>query len=139
MKVRVWITLLFALFVIGCASTYVDRGLSDLLGKNIQLAFNVMGYPDTKQEFGNKTVYIWGHSSSSTMFVPQVATTTGYVGGTTYTANTFGSTLVPINAQAKIKIVADSSGTITNYEWQGNQYGLGVYSNRLKNYSDTLK
>lgn len=136
---KVCLLLLNLLFFVGCASTYVDAGLNDLLGKNINLAFKVMGYPDAKQEFGGDIIYIWGHSSSSTMFVPQVNTTTGYVGSNSFTANTYSNVAVPVNANAKIKIVSDSSGTITGYEWQGNQYGLGVYSNRLKKYSDSLK
>jgi hypothetical protein len=138
MKSKICFTLLLMLLS-GCASTYVDTGLNDLLGKNIRTAFNVIGYPDSQQKFGSDTVYIWGHSSSSTLYVPQVNTTTGFVGGNSFAANTYSNSAVPINANAKIKIIADYTGTISSYEWQGNQYGLAVYSRRLKEYSDSLK
>ena len=133
-------TILAALLVCallsGCATFgQVDAGLKGLRGKNIQTAFDVLGYPSGKQEFGNDTVYYWSVEESSTMLLPTTSTTSGRVGDTSFSGTTTSNQLVPINNSCLIKLVAGKNGVIKNYEWTGNIGGLGRYANRLKNYS----
>ena len=99
----------------GCASQMVTDGLTAMQGKHIQVAFNVLGYPDSKMEIDDETVYLWNHSSKGFLY-------------------SSGST-VPYTQYAKIKIVADKNGNIKTWSWEGNEDGLNFYANTLNKYA----
>jgi hypothetical protein len=48
-----------AIILSGCAASMIEKGLGALEGKDVKGAFNVLGYPSGKQEFGSETVYFW--------------------------------------------------------------------------------
>jgi hypothetical protein len=98
-----------------CASTSVTNGLTALQGKHIDDAVGVLGYPDGKTEFGDDTIYTWGHSSTSVIYS--------------------GFQAVPVHAQARIKIIAGNNGYIKTWEWSGNENGLQRYAGRLGEYA----
>lgn len=145
--------LLACLTLNGCATRSVDKGLNALMWQNVSTAFNVLGYPDGKQEFGEKDVYVWTRVHSRGMVLPQVATTYQNIGpasvsgniGTTPVYGTVGpqtvattsitSQYVPMTSEFLIKLVAErKTGAITNYEWSGNQMGAQEFASRLHNY-----
>ena len=103
----------------GCASTMVTDGLTAMQGKHIQVAFDVLGYPDSKvemgEEMGEETVYLWIHSSQGFLYS--------------------NSSTVPYTQYAKIKIVADKDGYIKTWSWEGNEDGLDFYADSLNEYA----
>ena len=99
----------------GCASTMVTNGLTAMQGKHIQVAFDVLGYPDSKIEVGEETVYLWNHSGQGFFY------SNGYT--------------VPYTQSAKIKIVADKNGYIKTWSWDGNEDGLDFYADSLNEYA----
>lgn len=75
--------LVLCLWLCGCATFgQMERGLNSLQGQNIQTAFDVLGYPSGKQEFGSDMVYYWQVNSTGAVLLPQTSTTSGYVGMT---------------------------------------------------------
>ena len=99
----------------GCASTKVTDGLTAMQGKHIQVACDVIGYPDSKMEMGDETVYLWNHSSQGFLY-------------------SHGS-IVPSTQYAKIKIVADKNGYIKTWSWEGDEDGLSFYADSLNKYA----
>lgn len=97
----------------GCASKMVTDGLTAMEGKHVQVAFDVLGYPDSKLEIGDETVYVWNHTSQ------------GY---------SYFEDSVVIKS-AKIKIVADKNGYIKTWSWEGNEDGLNFYADSLNEYA----
>lgn len=129
------IILLLLIPISGCATFgQLEQGLSYMMGKPETVAFNVLGYPSGKQEFGGDTVYYWAVSSSGTLFVPQTSTTYGSVG----TAPVYGSTTynqaVPVNYSCQIKLVADPNGYLKHWEYNGNLGGCRNYIQRVNAY-----
>ena len=100
------IALLLCLGLCGCATTSMNRGLTAMVGRNIQTAFDALGYPTDKKEFGSDTVYYWSVHEP------------GY----------------DFSNNCLIKLVADKDGIIKTYEWSGNEGGLARYASRLDRY-----
>jgi hypothetical protein len=125
-----------AVLVSGCATFgQLESGLSGLMGRNEREAFAALGYPNTKQEFGGDTVYVWGRSTGGVMFIPQTTTYTGNVGRTPVYGTATSSQMVPVNYNCTIKLVASSSGTLKSWEYDGNIGGCEGYIKRLKAYT----
>lgn len=119
----------------GCVSfSQMERGLESLVGENSQEAFNVLGYPSAKQEFGNDIVYVWSSSQSGTIFVPQTSTTHGTVGTTPVYGSTTYNQAVPVNYNCLIKLIADQDNTLRKWEYEGNIGGCAKYIRRLNDY-----
>ena len=114
-----------------CASTRVTDGLNALMGYPIETAFNIMGYPDAQIDVGSEKVYIWKTSSSSTYYTTQTSYNSGHVGNNAYSGTSTYTVPNTINSHAEIKIIADSTGRIINWDWYGNEYGLERYAGRL--------
>jgi hypothetical protein len=125
-------TLLTAL--VGCATFgQLEEGLNALVGRSESEAFSAFGYPNGKQEFGADTVYVWGRSQNTTMFLPQTQTTTGYVGTTPVYGTTTSTQAIPMNFNCTIKIIVNS-GRIKTWEYDGNMGGCESYIKRLNAY-----
>ena len=119
----------------GCATFgQMDKGLDSLVGQKEQVAFDVLGYPDAKNDIGGATVYIWGRQSTGVYYAPQTRTTYGNVGGTSYTANTTYYAPQVYSAECTIKIIVNN-GIISNYDYYGNLAGCEGFISRLKNYT----
>lgn len=129
--------LLLVSVLVSCAHRTMKQGLPNLVGEDIETAFQVLGYPSGKQQFGDQTVYVWAIDRQQTTVVPQTSTTTGMVGDTPVYGQTTSYQAVPMNAQCTIKLAAGPSGTIQNWEYQGNAAGCRPYANRL--YEEYLK
>jgi hypothetical protein len=120
----------------------MSSGLDALMGQPISKAYQVIGYPDSRLDYGNEIMNVWSTSSSGGMVLPQVANTTiqnPYL-GTSY-ASTMYNSYVPINAEYQIKIISDKkTGIIQNWEGYGNPAGAERYSGRLyRYYESTVK
>ena len=127
--------LALAILVSGCATFgQMEKGLNALQGSNVQTAFDVLGYPSSKQEFGKDTVYYWKVANSGTMLLPETSTTTGYVGMTPVYGTTTYNQAVPVSYNCLIKIITDDRGTIKTWEYNGNYGGCGCYIDRLNKY-----
>jgi hypothetical protein len=126
-KIGLLFTLLGALALGACATFGdMDKGLASLMGQDAEVAFNVLGYPSNKQQFGDKTVYTWVRNQSSTLVTPQtVPSGTGYTTYNTYT---------PVNYNCKITLVANPSGKLVKWGYDGNLGGCGPYIRWLNNY-----
>lgn len=125
-----------AFVLAGCATfSNMEAGLNALMGRPDRQAFEVLGYPTTKQEFGGDTVYTWSVSRSGAIVTPQTATTTGYVGNKPVYGTTTYSQVTPVNYSCTIKIAAGPDGSLKNWEYDGNPGGCGALSDRLKNYA----
>ncbi len=123
----------------GCAFTHMSKGLEALNGRNVEIAFSVLGYPDLKQEFGGDTVYTWNRNRSGTLFLPQTSTTTGKIGAKMVSCTTTQNQAVPVNYNCTIKIATDNDGVIKHWEWSGNQAGCAPYAKKLRKYYKSLE
>lgn len=110
----------------------METGLGALVGQDAHIAFNVLGYPSGKQEFGQETVYYWSISRSGTLIMPQTSTATGWAGTTPVSVTSTQNQFVPVNYTCQIKLVANDSGVLTSWEYEGNIGGCQSYSRRLK-------
>lgn len=157
-RTRIFATIAVPIVVLlsGCAAQQVEKGLQAMVGQPVQTAFNILGYPESKQSFGNDEVYVWTHQRSGGMLLPQVATTSqtygaqtmyGNVGRTpvygnispqTVTSTTLYNQYVPMQGEFTIKIAADSkTGVIKNWQTSGNQMGAQAYAGALGAYGDS--
>ena len=115
----------------------MEKGLAALMDKDVATAFNVIGYPSGKNEFGDKTVYYWSVNTSMTMFLPQTSTTSGTVGMTPFYGTTTYNQAVPINCNCLIKLVANEDGKLIRWEYNGNLCGCNTYIDRLGRYYES--
>ena len=138
MKIKL-LSMLAIVLLSGCASTMVESGLSALTGEHIDVAFRVIGYPDSKQKFGNDTVYIWKTSSMSSYNSFQTSYHSGYVGDTPYSGTSSYSTPQTVHNHAELKIITNSSGIIKTWSFYGNDTGLHRYAGRLNEYAKKME
>jgi hypothetical protein len=127
--------------VSGCTVSHMSSGLDALMGQPISKAYQVIGYPDSRQDYGSEIVDVWSTCSSGGMVLPQVANTTiqNPSLGTSY-GSTVYNTYVPTTAEYQIKIISDKkTGIIQNWEGYGNAYGAERYSRRLYEYYKSTK
>jgi hypothetical protein len=85
-----FVTISFLIPILSGCATFgqMEEGLNALMGNKIETAFDVLGYPSGKQEYGSDTLYIWGRNVSGGLVLPYTATTSGYVGSTSYYGTT---------------------------------------------------
>lgn len=125
---------LIAITLAGCATFgQLEAGLSSLVGRPQAEAVNALGYPDGRQEFGADTIYIWGRSQNTTMFLPQTQTTTGTVGMTPIYATSTSMQAIPLNYNCTIKIIV-ADGIIKSWDYAGNLGGCSPYIRRINEY-----
>lgn len=131
--------LIFAFLSIasGCASfEKTQAGLDNLIGKDVQVAFHLIGYPTFKQEFAGDTVYSWSVNRSGTIMLPHTSFISGAVGSTPVYGTVTTSSPVAINAACTIKIITNKSGVIKAREIEGNYAGCSQYMTVLSEYAD---
>lgn len=131
---RALVALFAALCLSGC-NTFkdMDAGINSLVGQNIDVAFQRLGYPNQEGQLAGKTVYVWGVSrqSNMTLFTPR--TTTGYVGATPFSYTTNTITNVPIREECTLRVFVDPATKLITYsDWEGNIAGCQRYAGRIK-------
>ncbi len=124
----------------GCVTfRHMEAGLEALVGQPETEAFNVLGYPSFKQEFGNDTVYVWQNTNAGTYFMSQTATTTGRIGFDPVRAKTTYVQPIAYSHTCTVKIITDSSSSrIKRWEYDGNPNGCNSYMRRLKSYGQEV-
>ena len=128
---------LFLSIASGCASfEKTQAGLDTLIGKDIQVAFHLIGYPTIKQEFAGDLVYSWSVNRSGTIILPQTSFVSGSVGTTPVYGTVTTSSPVPFNAVCTIKIITNKNGIIKAREINGNYAGCSQYMTVLSEYAD---
>ena len=126
---------LISILILGCTTFgHLKQGLDFMMGEDVSVAFNVLGYPTSKQEFGQDTVYYWSRSGSGILFLPQTSTTYGAVGTTPVYGTTTYNQAVPVNYSCLIKLVADPSGSLKSWEYDGNKRGCKSYIKKVHRY-----
>jgi len=115
----------------------MENGLNALSGKDIRTAFNVLGYPSGKQEFGSNTVYFWSGSRVGEMYLPQTSTTYGTIGTTPFYGTTTSGQIVPVNYSCLIKLITNQNGMIISWEYEGNIGGCAYYIQNLNRYYES--
>lgn len=132
---KVSLLLLVLITVLGCArGAYISGGLSAMQGKDISVAFNVLGYPSGQQKIGSDNVYVWTVNHSSTIHLPQTTTAYGHVnyvpvyGSVTYNQPT------TLHHYCNIRIIAGPNNVIKTWDYSGNNIGCSRYSNALGRY-----
>jgi hypothetical protein len=118
----------------GCVGSMIENGLNALQNKDVRTAFNVLGYPSGKQDFGSETVYFWSFSESGTQFVPQTSTTSGSIGTVPVYGTTTYNQAVPYNYNCQIRLITDKSDRIIMWDYKGNLAGCSHYATRLNDY-----
>jgi hypothetical protein len=109
----------------------MTKGLSALEGQNISAAVNKLGYPQNQETIMGNTVFTWGSSQDVSLPVTTYSTTTGYVGGTSYSGTTANTSYENDNFNCTIQIAVDSGGDIIHTQWSGNIGGCMHYSREL--------
>lgn len=122
----------------------LDDGLEALIGKDITVAFDALGYPDSGVEFNGGTIYLWSNSSTSTRLefdpskplAPPPPTPPRADPQSAYNRTQLYSPFkeVEVHNQGKIKLVADSDGKIIDWEWSGDSKGLEPFRTKLLKY-----
>lgn len=134
-----WILITLCLAITSCVFKALDQGLADLKGKPIETAFDVLGYPSSKLELGNVTVYKWNNSFSRMLPIPQVANTTGFVGTTPFQMQSNSLGFIPQHHSGELTIGVDKNGIIQRCGYSGTESGLHGYANSLDRYSKSLR
>lgn len=126
------LVLLFSLLQLGCAShENIKRGLDQLVGQNIEEAINLLGYPDDEQSIAGKVVYSWRNSRSSLSTTPTHQTSTGYIGGSQITLDTYGQETISKILKCKIRIITDTANQIVHWEYGGNRGACSKFSKQI--------
>ncbi|MGX8940139.1 hypothetical protein ACWWJF_05585 [Symbiopectobacterium sp. Eva_TO] len=112
----------------------MDDGLNRLVGKNKEVAFDVLGYPNQEQKFDDVKVYSWISSSTGFAVYSTPQTTYGTVGNTSFYGTTTQTSAIPVEYNCKIQVATDINGIIKKYNYEGNMGGCETYIQRLNNY-----
>jgi|GEM_PF-1367679 len=139
--------ILIVFILSGCAFQQMDRGLTDLQGKNIKQAISYLGYPDNEQKIAGDTIYTWGTNYNVSSITP----VTNYSSGTasaygsggsafgTYSGTTTSYIPTTINHRCILKLITNDSGTIINSQYEGNQGGCSSYGQSLNRLSQDIE
>ena len=133
MKLRIFAACAAMLSLSGCLSFGdFETNLAAFQGRPVQDAFDVLGYPAGKQEFGQDTVYTWARDHRGAMILPQTTNTTGYVGGTQFGATSTTSQVVPMHYACTVKLIAGPDGVVRKWQYEGNAGGCEPYMRSLR-------
>lgn len=128
---RIFTVAIFALGLAGCVSRNMNEGLQGLIGQDIHVAVDRLGYPDAQRTVLGDKVYIWSASHNVSLPMTTMSTTTGSVGGAPVYGTTTNTTFVDTNFNCTITLGTDTNGRIKNYRWSGNMGGCEQYARAL--------
>ena len=119
----------------GCATFgQMDDGLNSLIGKDKNVAFQILGYPAQEQKFDDTNVYTWSNKTNTVAMYSTPQTTFGTVGNTSFYGTTTETGYLPVEYACKIQFATDIKGIIKNYNYDGNMGGCENYIRRLNAY-----
>lgn len=112
------------LILSACSTTQTMQGImSSWEGSNISEVVSQWGYPDEEREFQGKKLYIWQHNKSA--YVPKTTNTTATAYGNTIYAQSHSTGGYAIHGNCVRILEVDGSGTVTSWEWKGNNCPFG--------------
>ena len=131
---RIGLVAVISALLCGCATGMMEKGLGALVGKDVQTAFKVLGYPSDKQEVGGETVYFWLLTRFETYAAPRTSTAYGSVGN----APALG-TITNIQTERRrdsclVKMITASNGQIISSEYEGNSSACSRFAGQLGEY-----
>ena len=133
--INVFLAITLFTIVSGCATFgQMNDGLNALKGQPEQESFAILGYPDGKQEFSGRTIYIWSTHNQSTYLAYNPSTTSGNIGGIPFSATTNTYSTETIEGECKIKMIVND-GIVEGWEYEGNIAGCEWYIKRLNDYT----
>jgi hypothetical protein len=115
----------------GCVSQRMNEGLNNLMGQNIQVAVDRLGYPDGQRTMLGDTIYVWSASHNTMLPMSTTSMTSGSVGTLPVYGTTTNTSFVPANLNCTIQISTFPDKTIKSYQWSGNNGGCSPYANAL--------
>ena len=123
--------LLVAVLISGCTFHYMEKGLDALVGKDVRYAFDVLGRPNGKQEFGGETVYIWQNSRSMMFYEPgltQISRTPLRADDATIASPYW----VPMQGVCVVRVISGPDNIVRRWDYNGDGLGCDDYARRLK-------
>jgi hypothetical protein len=119
----------------GCAGNILRDELPKYRGLHVDDLIRRLGLPDGETQVAGRRIVFWKNDRSGSISIPQYNTGTfNAYGSGGYTTGTYGYTTyntVPVSYNCIIKAVIDSSNTIQDLEYDGNQGGCMKYARRL--------
>lgn len=105
--------------------------LSALIGQNLSVAVNRLGYPTGQREMLGDTIYVW--ETHQQVQVPAVSSSavTGNVGSTPYYGLNTTIASAPGEFACTIQLAINSDKTIKSWQLEGNNGGCASYANAL--------
>lgn len=128
---RTALLVIIAIDLTGCVEQHMNEGLRALVGQDIQMAVNRLGYPDGKREILGKTIYVWSASHSAVLPMASTSTTYGQIGGVPVYGTSTNMNFVPANFNCTIQLAVGSNNTIETWQWSGNMGGCQPYARAL--------
>ena len=131
---------IFFVFVLSCCTfKYMDEGMAALRNQPVQVAFNVLGYPDNEVRISDKIVYVWNNSTSYTYEAPYAETTNASLNAFQYgtaflNGTTRGYQTQVAQSHCQVKIVVNRYGYIVDTEYYGGEAGCSRYAKKLRAY-----
>ena len=124
------------ILVTACSTLpYVDLNeeVPQFIGKDISYAIKYLGYPDRKDSFDGRTVYIWEDAGvGSTLTSVRVPSqSTSYTGYGVVTTTSYQDTFVsqPYSYSCKIRLFTDSRKKVVDTDLDND--GCSKYSDRM--------
>lgn len=130
--------LLFAslLVLMGCTvHQHMGEGLQAMLDEKKEVAFDVLGYPTSKQVIDGMEVFVWNSGRQGVLYVPQSQVVTGVINGVTTHANVQSYSLVPTVDTCFVQMVV-KDGRVIRTRYQGSERGCAGYMSLLRDFSE---
>jgi hypothetical protein len=109
----------------------LNKGLSLLIGRQVQAATEVLGLPDRETTFSGNKVYVWETSRMEAAPELNVNFHSGYVGQTPMGWTSFDQSTTLHHAQCEIKLVVDQSNAIAEWYGKGSEAGCRDYARNM--------
>lgn len=120
MRVSKWSVFVccFVAALTGCTNSTMKSIMSSWEGEHIDSVIEQWGFPNEEKEIAGHKLYVWYRGRS--FYVPATSTTTGYVYGNSFSANTSTFGGYPVHAYCTRILEVDDSGHVTRWQWEGN-------------------
>jgi hypothetical protein len=128
-----------AIVLSGCVTFgQFDQGLASLVGRPIDVAVSVLGFPTGEQTLVGHHLVQWGRSTQG--FMPMTTSSQAYgtistsKGWGAYSGMTAQTSYVPVNFNCSITLQINEANTVVSYQYSGNLGGCKGYIRSLNAY-----
>ena len=122
-----------AVALTGCTTSIsmLKSDLPKLLGQDIKVAVTRIGYPDGQREMLGDTLYIWSTDHEGLVPAVNTAATFGSLAGLHFSGVATSVGVARARYYCAIQLATNKDGSITHWQFQGNQGGCNVYAYAL--------